>query len=178
MYCTQCGARNREEEEACWQCQARLTRRRQTVPGQSRRTDPEMEAPWTPSQNRGERPPDAAPAGNTPRSTEGYEPYQSQLQGPWGANDPQQSQAFQSPASSRSIIAMVLSILGVIGCGPLSALPGLLLGWFEMKAIKEGRSSLAGDGYAKVGFYLGLIVTALALLAGVLWFFSLLAWLI
>jgi hypothetical protein len=178
MYCTQCGARNREEEEVCWQCHTRLMRRRQTVPGQSRKTDPEMQSSWSTPPDRDRPSLDQAPTSpststwTSPPHIEKYEPYQSQLQGP------HQPQSLQSPASSQSILAMVLSILGVVGCGPLSAIPGLFLGWREMKAIKEGRSSPAGVGFAKVGFYLGLIVTVLSLLGGLFWFFSFLAWLL
>jgi hypothetical protein len=76
-----------------------------------------------------------------------------------------------SPASTRSIVAMVLSILGIVGCGPLTAVPGLILGWLELKAIREGRSSQAGLGFAKVGFYLGAILTVLTFLFLLGWIF-------
>lgn len=76
-----------------------------------------------------------------------------------------------APASNRSIIAMVLSILGFVGCGPVTAVPGLILGWLELRAIREGRAPLAGQGFAKVGFYLGAILTALMVLFLLGWIF-------
>ena len=40
MFCTQCGSKNNDDLERCWQCQALLVRRRPTDPGRPRRTDP------------------------------------------------------------------------------------------------------------------------------------------
>jgi hypothetical protein len=76
-----------------------------------------------------------------------------------------------SPASTRSIVAMVLSILGIVGCGPLTAVPGLILGWLELRAIREGRAPQSGLGFAKVGFYLGAILTVLTFLFLLGWIF-------
>lgn len=44
----------------------------------------------------------------------------------------------------------------------------LILGWFELKEIKEGRSSYAGRGYAIAGFVLGLVSIILFIL-GLIW---------
>ena len=163
MFCTQCGSKNNDDLERCWQCQALLVRRRPTDPGRPRRTDPVGGEPWPP-----------APDPNPGRAGD-YEPYPSQYAGqtairdggtgaPGGAGP-------LAPASNRSILAMVLSILGFVGCGPVTAVPGLILGWLELRAIREGRAPLAGQGFAKVGFYLGAILTALMILFLLGWIF-------
>jgi len=156
MFCTQCGSKNEDDQERCWRCQSLLVRRRPTDPGRPRRTDPVASEPW---------PPAPEPTGGTPG---GYEPYPSQYSGQSAIGDnriPTPSEVGRmSPASTRSIVAMVLSILGVVGCGPLTGVPGLILGWLELRAIREGRAPQSGQGYAKVGFYLGAILTVLTFL--------------
>ena len=77
--------------------------------------------------------------------------------------------AFPPPkqgASGRAITAMILSIVGVFLCGLFTSIPGMILGKLEMNAIREGRASAAGDGFAKTGFYVGMVGTALSLLCG------------
>ena len=44
-----------------------------------------------------------------------------------------------------------------------------------MNAIEEGRAPRAGEGMAKVGFYLGIVATALSLLLWGLYFLGVLA---
>jgi hypothetical protein len=76
---------------------------------------------------------------------------------------------FQPPkqgASGRAITAMILSLVGVFLCGFFTSIPGMILGKMEMTAIREGRASVAGDGFAKAGFYVGMVGTALSLLCG------------
>ena len=71
------------------------------------------------------------------------------------------NQMNQAPgASGRAITAMILSIAGLIFCGWLTSIPGMILGKVEMNAIRDGRASQAGSGFAKVGFYGGIAVTA------------------
>jgi len=64
----------------------------------------------------------------------------------------------KAKASGRSIASMVLSIASVVPCiGLLTCLLGLILGGLEMKAIKEGRSSPKGRGFALAGLIIGIV---------------------
>jgi hypothetical protein len=74
-------------------------------------------------------------------------------------------------ASGRAITAMILSIVALVSCGPFTSIPGLILGKLEMDAIQKGEASQAGATFAKVGFYMGLGVTALYCIALPLLFF-------
>ena len=95
---------------------------------------------------------------------------QNQQQFHQGFNQNQQQQFHQgvnpnqmvqkAGASGRAITSMILSIVGLIFCGWLTSIPGLILGKVEMNAIRDGRASQAGSGFAKVGFYGGIAVTA------------------
>jgi hypothetical protein len=64
---------------------------------------------------------------------------------------------------------MVLSLISIVTCGPLLSIPGMILGKSEMNAIAEGRSPIAGETYAKIGFYVGIGVTALSCLGIIAW---------
>ncbi|MBV8202580.1 MAG: DUF4190 domain-containing protein [Acidobacteria bacterium] len=70
-------------------------------------------------------------------------------------------------ASSQAITALVLGILGVICCG-FAAPFAWYFGQTELRAIREGRSSTAGEGMAMAGKILGIIGTVL-LIFGILW---------
>ena len=72
-------------------------------------------------------------------------------------------------ASSQAVVALVLGILGVTCCG-LAAPFAWYLGVAEQRAIREGRSSPAGDGMAMAAKILGMIGSAL-LLFGLMWIF-------
>ena len=76
---------------------------------------------------------------------------------------------YQQPkqgASGRAIMAMILSLVGIFLCGLFTSIPGMILGKMEMDAIREGRAPAAGDGFAKTGFYVGMVGTGLSLLCG------------
>ena len=78
-------------------------------------------------------------------------------------------------ASGRAITAMVLSITGILLCGFFTCIPGMILGKMEMTAIDEGRAPIAGSGFAKTGYYAGMVGTGFSLLCGgfyVLYFFA------
>jgi hypothetical protein len=79
--------------------------------------------------------------------------------------NPGQSQS----ASTQAIIALVLGILGIICCGFLAPI-AWYLGGQEIRAIREGRSPIAGEGFAKAAKILGIIGTALFVLT-LLWIF-------
>ena len=73
-------------------------------------------------------------------------------------------------ASGKAIASLILSIVSIFTCGPLLSIPGLIIGKMEMNAITQGQSSPAGMGYAKAGFWIGVVVTALSCLVGVFYF--------
>lgn len=64
---------------------------------------------------------------------------------------------------------MVLSIISIFTCGPLLSIPGLIIGKMEMNDIAAGRAPAAGLGYAKAGFWIGVVVTVLSCLVGILY---------
>jgi Domain of unknown function (DUF4190) len=75
----------------------------------------------------------------------------------------------QQSASTQAITSLVLGILGVVCCGFLAP-----VAWFignqELKAIREGRSPVAGEGLAKAGSILGIIGSVLLILT-ICWIF-------
>ena len=74
-------------------------------------------------------------------------------------------------ASNRAITALVLGILSVICCSILGPV-AWYLGVDEGRAIREGRSSVAGEGMALAAKILGIIGTVF-LIFGILWVFFL-----
>ncbi|MBI2346252.1 MAG: DUF4190 domain-containing protein [Deltaproteobacteria bacterium] len=68
-------------------------------------------------------------------------------------------------ASVKAIAALVLGILSLICCGFIAGIPAIILGRSEMTAIREGRSPIAGEAVAKIGYVLGIIGTVLTCLA-------------
>jgi uncharacterized membrane protein YjgN (DUF898 family) len=72
-------------------------------------------------------------------------------------------------SSTQAVTALVLGILGVVCCGLLAPI-AWYLGNQEQKAIREGRSSAAGEGLAKAAVILGVIGTVLLVLS-VVWIF-------
>jgi hypothetical protein len=72
-------------------------------------------------------------------------------------------------ASTQAITSLILGILGIFCCGLLAPV-AWYLGNQELKAIREGRSALAGEGMAKAGSILGIIGSILLVLS-ILWIF-------
>ncbi|MFB3896334.1 MAG: zinc-ribbon domain-containing protein [bacterium] len=66
-------------------------------------------------------------------------------------------------ASSRSLTALVLGIVGIAACGCCGPF-ALIIGWMELNKIKLGLSSPASKTYALVGMILGIITTILSLI--------------
>lgn len=60
-------------------------------------------------------------------------------------------------ASGRAMAAAGLAVAGLLCCGFFTGIPGAILGWLEISAIKEGKSSPAGMTMAQVGLWLGII---------------------
>ncbi len=147
MFCTRCGTANTDEAMFCVNCNAPLTRRttpqgRRDIP---RRDDPQPEPEYS------------LPAfPDPPRSPDlPYPGYQSSYQMPPHAT---------GSASGRAIASMILSLGALVTCGPLMSIPGLILGKQEIDAIKAGRAPVAGETFAKIGYYGGIAVTALSCL--------------
>ncbi len=69
---------------------------------------------------------------------------------------------------------MILSVISIFTCGPLLSVPGMIVGKMEMNAIRQGQASPAGENFAKVGFYVGLVVTILYSLLIMLYVFVIL----
>jgi len=72
--------------------------------------------------------------------------------------------ALAQAASGRAIVAMVLGIFSLLCLGFLAGIPAIVLGYTEIKAIREGKSPPSGDSAAKAGLILGILGTALSLL--------------
>ena len=63
-------------------------------------------------------------------------------------------------AGKQATTALVLGILGIVCCQILAPV-AWFIGGQELKAIREGRSPVAGEGLAKAGWILGIIGTIL-----------------
>lgn len=150
MICTSCGVNNRDDAQFCRGCGAALGNPYQNPA-----------APQTP--NMPPVPPPSAPPN--------YPGYQSQFPQP-----PTYSSGgggYQAPLpvgpSGKAIASMILSIVSIFTCGPLLSIPGMIIGKMEMNDIAAGRAPAAGLGYAKAGFWIGVVVTALSCLVGILY---------
>lgn len=113
-----------------------------TPPQPSPWGDPTAPAPWS------------DPAHQAPQQY-GSEPY------PYGAHGsgwPGPYAVPHYPKSSQATTALVLSIFGLLCCGPLS-LVGMLMGRSEVKAIGRGEIDPTNHGTAQAGFIVGLVGT-------------------
>src|SRR5262245_28608551 len=136
MFCTKCGTQNLDTDRFCRNCSAQLVVPRPAPRFQQGPTQPTY--PPQPSQ--------------TPSPYPGYSGHPVP-QAPYG--DSMTSQ--QNKASGQAIAAMVLSICALALCCFPTGIIGTLLGKMEMNAIREGRAPKAGETFAKVGFYVGII---------------------
>lgn len=75
----------------------------------------------------------------------------------------------QQQASRQAITVLVLGVLGLVCCQLLAPI-AWYMGAQEQKAIREGRSPIAGEVVAKIGWILGIIGTIL-MLFWLLWIF-------
>lgn len=71
-------------------------------------------------------------------------------------------------ASGRAITAAALAVGGLFCCGALIGIPAAILGWMEMTAIKEGRSSAKGMMFAQIGLWVGIIGSIITTIGGLL----------
>lgn len=65
-------------------------------------------------------------------------------------------------AGAKSIIALILGILSIFMLGFIAGIPAMILAKHEEDEIRRGRSPVAGEMLAKLGFWLGLIGTVLS----------------
>ena len=148
MFCTRCGANNLDADQFCRSCSAPLTK-----PGG---------APGASSGSPQQPYPSSTPVhGQQQQPQQSYSPYPGHQ-----GYAPQQygyaNQTYsQQGASGRAIASLVLSIVSIFICGFFTSIPGMILGKMEMNAIRQGQAPTAGEGIAKAGFYIGLVVTIL-----------------
>ena len=143
MFCNRCGTANRDDVRFCRNCGAPVAKPEATAGSSS---TPEYRLPSF-----------AEPA------QPAYPPYQS-YQGQRGY--PLASPA-QGGASARAVSSMILSLVSLVTCGPFLSIPGLILGKIELDAIRNGQAPVAGETFAKVGYYAGIAITAFSCLAGI-----------
>ena len=146
MFCTRCGANNLDTDQFCRSCSAPLTKPG-GAPGASS-GPPQQPYPYsTPGFGQQQQPPQNYPP------YPGYQGYPTPQYGYANQMVSQQS------ASGRAITSLVLSVISIFLCALFTSVPGMILGKMEMNAIRQGQAPLAGEGIAKAGFYIGLVVT-------------------
>jgi hypothetical protein len=69
------------------------------------------------------------------------------------------------PEASQAVVALVLSIVGIVACGGVLCPVGWYLGSQEMKAIDAGRRDPSKRDLAQAAKIIGIIGTALVALA-------------
>lgn len=156
MFCTRCGTPNPDEASFCRNCSATLVK-----PGQPARPTTSSGSSTSPY---------AQPSSTTTPPVQDQAPYPGYQGFPiqqGGYIRPTSGQ--QGSASGRAIAAMVLSLISLFTCGPFMSIPGAILGKLELNAIRSGQSPAAGETFAKIGFYGGLVFTALYCLGGLIW---------
>jgi hypothetical protein len=85
------------------------------------------------------------------------------------ANVPPSQPAPASPggASNKSIIAMILGIVSIIGsCGPVTGIAAIILANQELKAIRSGLSTESGRTLCQIALWTGWIGT---IVCGLFW---------
>lgn len=163
MFCTRCGANNIDTDQFCRSCGGPLVKSggaHGASSGSAQQPNPYS----TPSASQQQQ----QPQGYTP-----YPGYQGYPPPQYGYADQMSGQ--QGGASGRAIAALVLGIISILMCCTPVGIIGIVLGKMEMNAIQEGRAPRAGETLAKVGFYLGIVGTAISLLFGGLYFLGALA---
>lgn len=169
MFCTRCGTSNSNESMVCTNCSAPLVRPGETPRAQGPAGYDRTPSPYSSGANWEQNPPPPAQSSqpypeyrSSYSESQGYQPYQSTY-----AN---QMPVQQASASGRAIAAMILSLVAIPTCfGPLLSIPGFILGKMEMNAIRAGTAPRAGETFAKVGFYVGIITTIIYCLLGAGW---------
>lgn len=68
-------------------------------------------------------------------------------------------------SSGNAVTALVLGILGLVMCGPFTAVPAIVVGRRALREIDDAQGRLGGRGMAQAGFVLGIVGTVLGALA-------------
>lgn len=155
--CQNCHQANPANAVFCRQCAAPLSPGKATGGNQERFQNPVQNQPPDQYQNQQWNPP--------PNPSPWHQPNAGSQMG--GGN----SAPFEDKASGRAIGSAVLAGVSLICCGIFAGIPAILLGWLELTAIKEGRSSSKGLLFAQIGFWGGIaasIITTLIQLLFVL----------
>jgi hypothetical protein len=100
-------------------------------------------------------------------------PYEPPPQQPYSQQPPPPPQPGQyaypvgppRPNSSNAVTALILGILGLVMCGPFTAIPALILGRKATREIDASQGQLEGRGMAQAGFILGIVGTAVGVVA-------------
>lgn len=69
--------------------------------------------------------------------------------------------------SNRAMLAAGLAVAGLFCCGFLTGIPAAIMGWLELQAINEGKSSPDGKMMAQVGLWLGIAGTIINAIANI-----------
>lgn len=72
--------------------------------------------------------------------------------------------ATQYPRSSLAVPALVLALLSMVCCGVFTALPALIMGWLDLRAISDGRTDPDKRGMAIAAVVVGSIWLVLGLI--------------
>ena len=67
-------------------------------------------------------------------------------------------------SSGKAVAALVLGILGLVSCGPLAAIPAIIVGRSAQREIDASGGMLTGRGLASAGVVLGWIEIGLMVL--------------
>ena len=82
---------------------------------------------------------------------------------------PPQATPYPVPQSSgKATVAMVLGIVGLVGCGIVAGIPAIILGKQAQREIDASNGWLTGRGMATAGIVLGWIEVGIAILAAVI----------
>lgn len=76
-----------------------------------------------------------------------------------GMQQPQNFVGATGGASSRATTSAILAVVALLCCGFLTGIPAAVMGWLEIQAIKEGKSSPQGMMMAQIGLWLGIAGT-------------------
>ena len=76
----------------------------------------------------------------------------------------QQSYVPPPPVAYRSqaTIAIILAIVGLVMCGPLTTVPGIFFAKQDLNAVKEGRAPQSISGTANIALWLNVGVTVIS----------------
>ncbi len=74
-----------------------------------------------------------------------------------------------SGTSQKGVAALVLAIIALLCCGPITGVPAAILGWMELDAIKNGRSPQDGKWMGMAGLWGGIAASVLHVIFYILW---------